>query len=380
MLQFSSIGLLAIIACALCWSLAAVVFRVSLAGSAARQLSLLLVVEGAGMISTGYLDLFLTEATRSASWYPAFFRVEEVIHTAGDCLELALYPPLLAAALRTRLTSPFGTKRARIVLLILAAMLFVLVLWGPLKIGGTILYVSLVILFLYALVVSLDAWRRAAGIAKSRAGMFAIAFGIRDVCWSIVYAWATVMLWQGTYAIVDPNAPAIPLLLYAIGTLLAVPLLAYGILKTQLFDIDLKIQRTIRQSTIAATFVAVFYVVTEGADRMFEAELGTWIGLLASALLIFFLAPLQRFAERVSVAAMPNTEDTPEYAMFRKMQIYEEAIVEAHSEGGISEKERALLARLRDSLGISESSANAIEADVIKRAPTPLAHAIGNRH
>jgi len=380
MLQFSSIGLLAIIACALCWSLAAVVFRVSRAGSAARQLSLLLVVEGAAMVFTGYLDLFLTDAARSASWYPAFFHVEEIIHTAGDCLMLALYPPLLAAALRTRLTSPFGTRRARIVLLILATILFVLVLWGPLKIGGTILYVSLVILFLYALVVSVDAWRRADGIAKSRAGMFAIAFGIRDVCWSLVYAWATVMLWQDTYAIVDPDAPAIPFLLYAIGTLLAVPLIAYGILKTQLFDIDLKIQRTIRQSTVAAAFVAVFYVVTEGLDRMFEAELGTWIGLLASALLIFFLAPLQRFAERVSAAAMPNTEDTPEYAMFRKMQIYEEAIVEAHSEGGISEKERGLLARLRDSLGISESSANAIEADVIKRASTPLAHAIGSRY
>jgi len=380
MLQFSLIGLLAIIACALCWSLAAVVFRVSRAGSAARQLSLLLVVEGAAMVFTGYLDLFLTDAARSASWYPAFFHVEEIIHTAGDCLMLALYPPLLAAALRTRLTSPFGTRRARIVLLILATILFVLVLWGPLKIGGTILYVSLVILFLYALVVSVDAWRRADGIAKSRAGMFAIAFGIRDVCWSLVYAWATVMLWQDTYAIVDPDAPAIPFLLYAIGTLLAVPLIAYGILKTQLFDIDLKIQRTIRQSTVAAAFVAVFYVVTEGLDRMFEAELGTWIGLLASALLIFFLAPLQRFAERVSAAAMPNTEDTPEYAMFRKMQIYEEAIVEAHSEGGISEKERGLLARLRDSLGISESSANAIEADVIKRASTPLAHAIGSRY
>jgi hypothetical protein len=352
----------------MCWTLAAVVFRVSVAGSAARQLSLLLVVEGATLISTGYLDLFLTEAARSASWYPAFFRFEEIVHTAGDCLMLALYPPLLAAALRTRLTAPFGTRRARFVLLLAAATLFAVVLWGPLKIGGTLLYVSLVILFLFALVASLDAWRRAAGMARSRAGTFAVAFGIRDICWSFVYAWATIILWQGTYAIVDPSAPAIPFLLYALGTLFAVPLIAYGILKTQLFDIDLKIQWTIRQSTVAAAFVAVFYVVTEGADRLFEAELGNWIGLLASALLVFFLAPLQRFAERVATAAMPNTENTPEYAMFRKMQVYEEAIAEAHSEGGVSEKERALLVRLRDSLGISEPSAAAIEADVIKRA------------
>ena len=40
---------------------------------------------------------------------------------------------------------------------------------------------------------------------------------------------------------------------------------------------------------------------------------------------------------------------------------------EAHYKGGISEKERALLVRLRDSLGISVSDADAIESDLIER-------------
>jgi hypothetical protein len=53
--------------------------------------------------------------------------------------------------------------------------------------------------------------------------------------------------------------------------------------------------------------------------------------------------------------------DTPEYIAFRKMQVYKVAVAEAHQEGGISEKERALLVRLRDSLGISEFDAAAIE-------------------
>jgi hypothetical protein len=59
MLQFSSLGLLSVVSVVMCWSLAVVVFRAGLPGSAARQLSLLLVVEGATLISTGYLDLFL---------------------------------------------------------------------------------------------------------------------------------------------------------------------------------------------------------------------------------------------------------------------------------------------------------------------------------
>ena len=211
----------------------------------------------------------------------------------------------------------------------------------------------------------LDAWRKAAGIARTRAGTFAVAFGIRDICWGIAYGWATILLWQGSYAIVDPNATTAPYLIYALGTLLAVPLIAYGILKTQLFDIDLKIQWTIRQSTVAAAFVAVFYLVTEGADRLIEAELGTWVGLLASALLIFFLAPLQRLAERVSQAVMPNTTDTPEYAAYKKLQVYEAALLDALP-GGVSDKERALLNHLRDSLGIAAADADALERDLME--------------
>jgi len=65
---------------------------------------------------------------------------------------------------------------------------------------------------------------------------------------------------------------------------------------------------------------------------------------------------------------MPNTQNTPEYAAFRKMQVYEEAVAEAHYEDGVSAKERALLNRLRDSLGISAADAEAIEREITARS------------
>jgi hypothetical protein len=65
----------------------------------------------------------------------------------------------------------------------------------------------------------------------------------------------------------------------------------------------------------------------------------------------------------VSVA-MPNTENTPEYAMFRKLQVYEAALTEALPDGIISVRERELLDRLRDSLGISKSDADTIEREL----------------
>ncbi len=363
MLQFSWTGSLAVLALAMCWSLAIALFRLGHPGSVPRQLSLLLVVEGVTMFSTGYLDLFFTEAALGHRLYPVFFRVEEIVHTLGDCAMLALYPSFLAAALRTRLTRPFSGRRVRSALALYAAALFALVAWGPLKLGGTLLYVSLTLVFLFALIASLDAWRQSTGAARARARVFALAFGVRDVLWGYVYAWATWALWLDAYQVVDPNASGHVFVLYALGTLLAVPLIAYGILRTQLFDIDLKIRWTIRQSTVAAVFVAVFYLVTEGADRVLESEFGSWIGLLASAMLVFVLAPLQRFAERVASAAMPNTENTPEYAAYRKMQVYEAALSDALP-GGISEKERALLVHLRDSLAIAPADAEALERDL----------------
>lgn len=146
---------------------------------------------------------------------------------------------------------------------------------------------------------------------------------------------------------------------YALGTLLAVPLIAYGVLRTQLFDIDLRLRWTIKQSTLAGVFVALMFLISEGAAQFLEAELGNIAGLIAAAVVMFFLAPLQRFAERVATAATPNTKNTPEYIAFRKMQVYEAALAEAQHEDGISDRERALLERLRDSLEISASDAQA---------------------
>jgi hypothetical protein len=120
---------------------------------------------------------------------------------------------------------------------------------------------------------------------------------------------------------------------------------------------------TIRQSTLAAAVVTIIYMISEGADRFLSSELGNFVGLLAAAVVVFFLAPLQRLAERVASAAVPKTQNTPEYAAFRKLQVYEAAVAEA-LQGGISQKERALLARLRDSLGISTVDAETLEREL----------------
>ena len=363
MIQLNYVSVLALVAVAMCWSFAVVLYRVGAAGSVARKLALLLLVEGITLISTGYIDSMLAPELTQASFYATWVMVEGIVHTLGDCAMLVLYPPFLAAALQTEFTRPFAGKKALAGLTAVGAIAFLLVVFVPSAYGPVPLYLLLSMLFGYALVASVQAWRASIGAARSRARSFALAFGIRDVCWFIVYGAAIWLITQDAYSVVDMNTTSPAYVIYALGTLLAVPLIAYGILRSQLFDIDLRIQWTIKQSTLAAIFVALVYLISEGADRFLSDELGNWAGLLASALVVFFLTPLQRFAERVASAAMPNTENTPEYAAFRKLQVYESSLADAML-GGISDKERVLLDTLRDTLGISSADAAMLERDL----------------
>jgi hypothetical protein len=369
MFQLNYVAVLAFIATAMCWSLAVVLFRVGEVGSVARRLALLLLVEGIALVSTGFIDSVLSQSVRDASGYASWIQAEIIIHTIGDCLMLILYPPFLAAALQTRLVRPFASAKVMTGVAVLTIAATVMAVAIPADFAPVPLYLMLCALFGFALVASVQAWLESAGSARDRARSFALAFGIRDVCWGIVYGGGIWLALSGDYAVVEADATSPIYLLYALGTLFAVPLIAYGILRTQLFDIDLKIQWTIKQSTLAAIFVVVVYLVSEGADRFLSEELGNWAGLLASALVVFFLTPLQRFAERVASVAMPNTENTPEYATYRKMQVYESSFADALL-GGISDKERVLLDTLRDTLGISLTDAAMLETDLLEAYAT----------
>lgn len=357
-----AMAIFGLIAVAMCWAFAVVLYRVGAPGSVARKLALLLIFEGFILVTAGYVELLLTPAANVIQRYPELGLAVLVVHTVGDVALLALYPPFLAAAIQTKLTRPFANTRMRIGLASVAAAIFFVVVLGPMEIAATLLYSMLLLLFIFALVASIHAWRMAApGIARTRARIFALAFGFRDVCWGFIYAHGIYLIAAGLLG--EPEH-AFFYIIYASGTFFAIPLIAYGVLRTQLFDIDLRIRWTIKQSTVAAAILSIVFLVSEGASTFLSAELGNVLGLLAAAVVMFFLTPLQRFAERVASAAMPNTENTPEYVAHRKMQVYEAALAEAQQEGGISSKERALLNRLRDSLGISTVDAEALEREL----------------
>ena len=370
------VGILGFVAVAACWALSVVLFRVGAPGTVARKLAWLLVIEGITLLTGGFIWFVLAGDEISDQWFndnvPVAFQIASfIVHHLGDAGMIALYPAFLAAALRTRLTRPFGRKSLRVTIAVLGILMAVgtvvtMALWNSLF-GSAVLYAAIMALFLYALVVSIHAWWIAApGIARTRARVFAIAFGIRDICWGFSYAAA---FWTIQVDVPLDESPIFwaGKIVYALGTLFAVPLIAYGILKAKMFDIDLKVRWTLKQSTFAAAVLAITFAISEGAEMLVSAELGDSWGLIAAAVALLFLKPLQAFAEKVVGVLMPNTQNTPEYQRSRKMRVYEEALLEALDENGISSKERSLLNRLRDSLEISAADAEAMEEELRSR-------------
>jgi len=359
------VGWLGLVAIAACWALAIVLYRVGPAGSMARKLALLLAVEGFTLVTAGFPDFAFGWGGGSSEANMALDIAISISHFLGDGAILALYPAFLAAALQTPSTRAFAGKGMRIGMWVFAmGVVFFAVLsrgfWNS-SIGTTVLYISMMLVFVFGFVAAIDAWRKAQpGIARTRAGLFAIAFGIRDICWGFVYGASFWMTWTNSFS---PESDLFwqVKIIYALGTLMAVPLIAYGILRGHLFDLDLRIRWTLKQSTYAAAVLAITFVVSEGIEMLVASELGEKWGLVAAVVALLLLKPLQGFAEKVVSLLMPNTRNTAEYMNSRKVEVYEEAVTEAHAEGGISAKERSLLVRLRDSLGIAESEAEAIE-------------------
>lgn len=158
--------------------------------------------------------------------------------------------------------------------------------------------------------------------------------------------------------------------LYSFGVwrMATVAILAYVIARYRLFDIDLKVKKGVKGTTIAAGFIAVFFVASESAAAFFSGSIGTYLGIAAAGLLVFALAPLQRLAEGVAARAMPHATGTPDYVAWRKLQVYHAALDGAMQDGEVTPREREILARLRRELGIADEDAEALERDLARRA------------
>jgi hypothetical protein len=195
-------------------------------------------------------------------------------------------------------------------------------------------------------------------MARERAGLYLGAFGLYDMTLIAVF----LSLFGG------PKINAWTFLLAAPVNLGANVAIAVALLRYQLFDFDLKVKVTLKRGALIGVFLAAFLVGVAIAEQYLQ-QFGWIAGGVTVGLLLFALRPIERAIDRLADRAMPRTTGTAEYLAQRKHEIYRAALEDAMRDGAVSARERALLLRLAENLGLDGNDANRIEREILAAIP-----------
>ncbi len=344
-------GLTAAFAVLMAWSLAVFLLRSAERDRLTVLFSLVLLVEGAVLVTAGVgIVKLLNLSGPLDNWWS---------HHTADCLMLLVYPLFLARALPQRFLRLLRRPAAVPILVVIAtavwATRFFTDFW--------LIAVLLPVMFALAFVLAVHAiFLARTHLARHRALLFAVAFGLRDLSWGVVYTAAFLGVRRGT-----GTTELFFDQLYAGSTLIYIPIVAYGILSVRLLNIRIQVRRGVQRGTLAAVFVALFFLISEGAASLLSERFGNVVGLLGATVVVFLVSPLHRLIEWLSGQVVPVNEGR-EYEAYRKLQLYAVAVEDALAYGEIGPAQRSLLDRLRESLAISAEDARRIEGDLSVQA------------
>lgn len=213
------------------------------------------------------------------------------------------------------------------------------------------------LMWLVGLTFSISALRQArTPIQREQARAYLLAFGFRDIGFVLMAVLITVVppTWAH-YHWMYLMFPATYLVYY--------PLVGWGILQHQLFDIELKLKRGIERSLVLGVIAAAFFVGAEALENVLSVD-SFLLGIVPAALATAAIRPLHRVAQRMADRLMPGVEPTPAYLDDRREEVYRNAVEAALQDGAVSERERAIMMRLRESLGVDAPTAERIEREV----------------
>jgi hypothetical protein len=229
------------------------------------------------------------------------------------------------------------------------------------------------------LVAAVSAFRRAApGTgARARARAYMWAFGARDSLFALflAYTLAELVFTKGEGSLV-PALDGVDDYVPMAATVLFSLLLAYGVLRTQLFDIDLKIKVGISRSTVVTVILVIALAAAKTAEFYLNRTYGYVAGGMAAGFMLFLAPRLNKMGDRVAATALPKADGSADYIATRKAEVYRAAVETAWEDGAISMQDRAILDRLREKLELTGPEAYGVEADVsrlLRVGATPAA-------
>lgn len=169
----------------------------------------------------------------------------------------------------------------------------------------------------------------------------------------------------GAFVGADPPRPPglelFPIFVLGFARMLLPALATYALVRHRLFDLDVRLKWTLSKSPLAGAFVVTFVVASEMARSYLDERLGWLTGGLATALLFFFLAPLERVGHRLAKAVLPNARPLDALDKDQRLDLYRSQADLAWADGALDRSERILLDQLRERLGITVEEAAGLE-------------------
>lgn len=165
---------------------------------------------------------------------------------------------------------------------------------------------------------------------------------------------------------------------YGVVRVVAVLLLLYGILRHQVFDIEVKINARVAKTLVVSAALLLFYYSQQLAIFVFNAKLSPLVAVFLSALLLVLSHNrIDAFAKRLERRLLALTGGGKDYTRRKKEEAYRQAIRIALADRVVTLDEQKHLAALRESLDIEQDLADKwyreIEAQVLAGPRDPAA-------
>jgi len=325
-----------------------------------RLLAVVLVLEGLYAAGNFGLIFFVTR--------PEWARVFALLGALGMATLPFEYLAFLGEALKTPLVRPLRTGPGRWLIHVAAVCAAGIVLlnpsafitpvfqveWAPWNFtytGRGLRFVQFHgLVSLYGLLVSIHAYTLSPprSAARNRAVWFIVAFGFRDAFIAIIQILVPVVRPVPYWGDLIYNP--IHGMVYA----LYVPLLAYGVLRHQLLEIDLRLRFAFTQGVVGALIAGTFLVVSEGLESIFPVQ-GIVTAMVLAGVIAIILRPAQKVAEQFANRLMPGVRPTTDYLDERRLSVFRSALEGALDDGEITQREEAILSRLRKQLSITSN-------------------------
>jgi hypothetical protein len=229
-------------------------------------------------------------------------------------------------------------------------------------VGGPLLplfQVCALVMWILGLVAMIAYWRSSpSGTSMRRQSrIFAVAFGIHDAGMLLAVG---ILLTGGSssglgWAIAYYGLPIVKLVLLTFVT--------YGILRAQLFDIDLKVKWTVGRGTALTLLTGAFFVITETVEFFLPGE-GLVANLAGAGIVALLARPAWRLGAKFANIVLPGIVETEEFRHRRRIDVYRSSLEAVAADGVITERERRILDTMRAKLGLSADLVARIERDL----------------